>query len=216
MHPWRSAVDAAGRGRRCNTHTAEEGMQRNLDAGSELRDHFLAIKRDDLRSTIGVLVRQKTASSAESIAGPGSIDIDFLNLNFENVPGFGFGNFERTGEDVAAWTLVFHLAINGCVVGRNVRGRDTLFDEALIRAAGGKRLDTDRVAGMNREHRLGFGGIVSPDNGGRRGQQRGWRGRPGADGCEQECCFYSNEISHRVLPDRPVRSELKSKLENAQ
>src|SRR5215472_11256543 len=157
MHPWRSAVDAAGRGRRCNTHTAEEGMQGNLDAGSELRDHSLAIKRDDLRSAIGILVRQKAASNAKSIAGPGSIDIDFLNLNFENVPRLGFGNFERTGEDMTAWTLVLHLPINGCVIGRNVRGRDTLFDEALIGAAGGKRLDPNRVAGMNREHRLGFG-----------------------------------------------------------
>src|SRR5215470_9355792 len=116
MHPWRSAIDPAGRGRRCNTHTAEERMQRNLDAGSELRDHSFAIKRDDLRSAVGILIRQKAASNAESVAGPGGIDIDFLNLNFENVPGLGFGNFERTGEDVAAWALVLYVAINGRVV----------------------------------------------------------------------------------------------------
>src|SRR5215469_11261694 len=116
MHPWRSAVDAAGRGRRCETHTAEEGMQRNLDVASELRDHSLAIKRDDLRSAVGILVGKKAASNAESVAGPGGINVDFLNLNFENVPGVGFRNFERTSKDVAAWAFVLHLAINGSVV----------------------------------------------------------------------------------------------------
>src|ERR1700723_3306891 len=70
MHPWRTAVDAAGRFRRRDAHAPEERMQRNLDSRSKLPDHLLPIQRNDLGSPVRIIVGQKTTPGSESVTGP--------------------------------------------------------------------------------------------------------------------------------------------------
>ena len=78
-----------------DAHGAEEGVQRDLNAGGEVGEHLCAIERDDFGAGVGEVVGQEAAAGAKGVAGPGDVDGDFLDAHFEHVAGFGFG--ERDG-----------------------------------------------------------------------------------------------------------------------
>jgi hypothetical protein len=105
VHPGRGGVPLAGGLGRRDAHGAEEGVQRDVDAGGEVADHLLAVERDDL-ARVGEVVGQEAAAGAEAVAGPGDVDVDLLDADFEDVAGFGFGDGDRAGEDVAAGAAV--------------------------------------------------------------------------------------------------------------
>ena len=102
VHPgWGGVVLAGGLGRG-DAHAAEEGMERDVDAGGEVADHLFAVEGDDAGVAVGEVVGEEAAAGAEAVAGPGDVDVDFLNADFEDVAGFGFGDGDGAGEDVAA------------------------------------------------------------------------------------------------------------------
>jgi len=102
VHPgWGGVVLAGGLGRG-DAHAAEEGVERDVDAGGEVADHLFAVERDDAGAAVGEVVGEESAAGAEAIAGPGDVDVDFLDAYFEDVAGLGFGDGDGAGEDVAA------------------------------------------------------------------------------------------------------------------
>ena len=102
VHPgWGGVVLAGGLGR-CDADAAEEGMKRDVDAGGEVADHLFAVEGDEAGVAVGEVVGEEAAAGAEGVAGPGDVDVDFLNADFEDVAGFGFGDGDGAGEDVAA------------------------------------------------------------------------------------------------------------------
>ena len=102
VHPgWGGVVLAGGFGRG-DAHAAEEGMKGDVDAGGEVADHLFAVEGDDAGVAVGEVVGEEAAAGAEAVAGPGDVDVDFLNADFEDVAGFGFGDGDGAGEDVAA------------------------------------------------------------------------------------------------------------------
>ena len=161
---------------------------------------FVTVQRNDLGAAVRIIIGQEPTAGAKAVAGPGHIDVNLQDLNFEHVPGFGLGNVDRPGENMAAGALVLYLAINGRVIGRNVGSRNPLFHHPVVRAAGRKRLDAYRISGVNRKHGFGLGRVVAPDNGGRRSRQRSSRCLSGGNGCEREGCRRSEKILHRWLP----------------
>ena len=105
VHPgWGGVVLAGGFGW-CDAHAAEEGMEGNVDAGSEVADHLFAVERDEAGVAVGEVVGQEAAAGAEGVAGPGDVDVDFLNAEFEDVAGFGSVDGDGASEDVAAGAL---------------------------------------------------------------------------------------------------------------
>ena len=148
-------------------------MKGDVDAGGEVADHLFAVEGDEAGVAVGEVVRQEAAAGAEGVAGPGDVDVDFLDADFEDVAGFGFGDGDGAGEDVAAGAF-FAGGDFGVDVG-DVR-RDVGFGyaeglEALGWAAGGEGLDGDGVAGFDREDGFGSGGVVAPGYGGGGGEE---------------------------------------------
>ncbi len=173
VHPgWGGVVFAGGFGRG-DTHAAEEGVEGDVDAGGEVADHLFAVEWDDAGAAVGEVVGEEAATGAEAVAGPGDVDVDFLNSDFKDVAGFGFGDGDGTGEDVAAGTSFGggDLGVDVVNVGGNVGGGDAKGFEPLRRAAGGEGLDGDGVAGVDGEGGSGFGGVEAPGDGGGSGQE---------------------------------------------
>jgi hypothetical protein len=174
VHPgWGGVVLAGGLGRG-DAHAAEERVQRDVDARGEVADHFVAVEGDDAGVAVGEVVGEEAAAGAEAVAGPGDVDVDLLDADFEDVAGFGFGDGYGAGEDVTAGTFFCggDLGVDVADVLGNVGGFDAQGFEALGRAAGGEGLDGDGVAGVDGEDWLGFGRVVTP----------GYRGRGGEEG----------------------------------
>ena len=71
LHCWWPAADTSLTGR--NAHAAEEWMQRDDDAGTEVGDHLFAVERNDLRFGIRKFTLKKAGSSTEVISGEGSV-----------------------------------------------------------------------------------------------------------------------------------------------
>ena len=61
---------------------------------------------------------------AETVAGERHVDIDLQDLHFKHIAGLGFGDGDRTGENMAARALILDLVVNIGIVRRNVSGRD--------------------------------------------------------------------------------------------
>ena len=143
-------------------------MKRDVDAGGEVADHLVAVEGYEARVAVGEVVGQEAAASAEGVAGPGDVDVDFLDADFEDVAGFGFGDGDRAGEDVAAGALFAgrDFGVDVGDVGGNVGFGYAEGLEALGRAAGGEGLDGDSVAGFDGEDGFGVGGVVAPGYGG--------------------------------------------------
>lgn len=173
VHPgWGGVVLAGGLGR-CDADAAEEGVERNVDAGGEVADHLFAIKGDEAGVAVGEVVGEEAAAGAEGVAGPGDVDVDFLDADFEDVAGFGFGYGDGAGEDMAAGTFVGggDFGVDVGDVGRDVGFGDAEGLEALGWAAGGEGLDRDSVAGLDGEDWFGACGVVAPGYSGGRGQE---------------------------------------------
>jgi hypothetical protein len=173
VHPgWGRVVFAGGLGWG-DAHAAEEGVKGDVDAGGEVADHLFAVERDNAGAAIGEVVGEKAAAGAEAVAGPRDVDVDFLNADFEDVAGFGFGDGDGAREDVAAGTSLGggDFGVDVVDVGGNVGGSDAEGFEALGRAAGGEGLDGDGVAGVDSEGGRGFGGVETPGDGGGSGQE---------------------------------------------
>ncbi len=149
-----------GRG---DAHAAEEGMQRDGDAGGEGGGHFLEVEWDGFGEAVGEVFGEEAVFSG-SVAGPGDVYVDFLDADFEDVAGFGFGDGDGPGEDVAAGAPVGggDLVVDVGDVGWDVGGGDASGFEAVGRAAGGEGLDDDGVAGVDVEDGFGLGPVVSP------------------------------------------------------
>ena len=200
VHPRRRAVDASRGWGRGNTHAAEEGVQRNLDARCELGHHPLAVEGDNFRSAVRIVVGQKSASGCKAIAGEGCVEVDLEDLHFEHVAGLSFGDVDGAGKDMAARSLVLHLAVDVGVVGRDVGGGDAFLFQSLRGAAGGERLDMDGISRVNGEDGFGLGRIVAPDHGRRSGGQVDGRGLRGNDAGQQQGHCGSKNMLHRWLP----------------
>ena len=138
-------------------------MERDVDAGSEVADHLFAIEGDESGAAVGEVVGEKAAADAEGVAGPGNVDIDFLNTNFEDVAGLGFLDGDGAGEDVAAGTFFGggDLGVDVVDVRGDVGGGDAEGFEARAGAAGGEGLDGDGVAGLDGENGLRSCGVIA-------------------------------------------------------
>jgi hypothetical protein len=151
-----------------DAHASEEGVEGNVDAGSEVADHFGSVERNDAGFAVGEVVGQEAAAGAEGVAGPGDVDVDFLYADLEDVAGFGFFDGDGAGEDMAAGAL-FRGGIVFVDVG-DVRGDVGCGDaerlEPLWRAAGGEGLDCDGVTGFDGQDGFGLCGIEAPGDGG--------------------------------------------------
>jgi hypothetical protein len=172
VHPgWGGVVFATLGGG--DAHAAEEGVEGDVDAGSEVADHLGAVERDDAGFAVGEVVGQEAAAGTEGVAGPGDVDVDFLDTDFEDVAGFGFLNGDGAGEDVAAGSLFRGgiVFVDVGDVGGNVGVGDAQGFEVLGRAAGGESLDFDGVAGFDGEDGLGLGGVKTPGDGGGGGEE---------------------------------------------
>ena len=102
------------------------------------------------------------------------------DADFEDVAGFGAGDGDGAGEDVAAGAAL-GLRDAGVERGEPVGdfgGLDAFGLEAVGWAAGGGRLHDDRVAGVDGERGLGVRGVVAPGDRGGRGE-KGLRGLGG-------------------------------------
>ena len=133
----RRRVQFAGRTRRRNAHAAEEGMQRNGDAGGKGAGHVREVKRDDLLVALGKVLGKK-AVLACAVAGPGNVDVHFLDAYFQHVAGFGFLNGDGAGEDVASGAAVRErdLVVDVANVVGDLGARDAAGFEAIRGAAG--------------------------------------------------------------------------------
>src|SRR5947209_17796953 len=93
VNPGRRAVDFSGSRRRGDSHAAEERMQREVDAGAEMADHFFFIERDDFRLAFREEVDQKSGGAVEGVR---RAELDVLDSNFERVAGFRSFNEDRS------------------------------------------------------------------------------------------------------------------------
>ena len=71
-------------------------MKRNLDRRRKLTQHALQVQRYQFCSGVGKIVRQEAAACAETIACVRYVDINFLNLDFQNITGLSFLNGYRS------------------------------------------------------------------------------------------------------------------------
>ena len=106
VHPGRRGVPLAGGLGRRNAHGAEEGVERDGDAGGEVGGHLLAVEGNDFGAAVGEVVGEEAAAGAEAVAGEVGGDVDFEDADFEDVAGFCIGHCNRAGEDVAAGAAV--------------------------------------------------------------------------------------------------------------
>jgi hypothetical protein len=173
VHPGRSGVVLACGLRGRDAHAAEEGMKRDVDAGGEVADHLFAVQRNEAGVAVGEVVGEEAAAGAEGVAGPGDVDVDFLDADFEDVAGLGFSDGNGTGEDVAAGALFAggDFGVDVGDVGGDVGFGDAESFEALGWAAGGEGLDGDGVAGFDGEDGFGSGGVVTPGYSGGGGEE---------------------------------------------
>ena len=172
VHPgWGGVVLAGGGGG--EAHAAEEGVEWYGDAGGEVGGHVLAVEGDEFGAGVGEVVGEEAAAGTEGVAGPGDVEVDLLDAEFEDVAGFGVGDGDGAGEDVAAGAFV------GCgVVGVDVAdgvgdvgGGDADGGESLGWATGGEGLDGDGVAGVDGEDGFGGAGVEAPGDGGGGGEE---------------------------------------------
>ena len=172
MGSGRGGVEFACGFGRGDAHAAEEGMQRDVDAGGEGGGHLFEVEGDGFGEAVGEVFGEE-AVFAGSVAGPGDVDMDFLDADFEDIAGFGFGDGDGAGEDVAAGASVGDgdFVVDGADVVGDVGGGDAAGFEAGGWAAGGEGLDDDGVAGLDVEDGFGLGPVVSPGYGGGCGEE---------------------------------------------
>ena len=168
----RGGVELAHLRRRRDAHAAEEGVQRDGDAGREGGGHFLKVEGDDLGVAVGK-VGSEEAVLAGSVAGPGNVDVDFLDADFEDVTGLGFCDGDGAGENVAAGAALGlgDLVVDVGDVGRDVGVGDAAGFQAGGRAAGGEGLHDDGVARVNAEDGFGLRPVIAPGDSGGSGEQ---------------------------------------------
>jgi hypothetical protein len=167
VHPGRGGVGAAAGGDG-DAHGPEEGVQWDVDAGGEVADHLLAVKRDELLARVGEVVGEEAAADAEAVAGPRDVYVDLLDADFEDVAGGCAFNRDGAGEEVAAGAAVGGVGLvveDGLDPGGDVGGGDAAGDEILGVAAGGEGLDGDGVAGVDGEGGFEGAAVGSPDDG---------------------------------------------------
>ena len=162
----RSGVEFAGGFGWRDAHAAEEWMQGNGDAGGEGGGHLFEVEGDGLGEAVGEVFGEETVF-AGSVASPGDVDVDFLNADFKDVAGFGLGDGDGAGEDVAAGASVGggDFVVDGADVVGDIGGGDAGGLEAGGWAAGGEGLDGDGVAGVDVEDWFGLGPVISPGYG---------------------------------------------------
>jgi len=140
-----SAADLSGGSG--DSHAAEERMQRNVDARSEVTDHLLAIQRNDAVAAIGEFHREKAAMQTEAVAREVRIDIHLEDLHFEDITRLCFGNLYRPGKDMAARSFLGGriVLIDLIVICRNIFSLHAAGNQPVSRPAGGKGLHHHRV-----------------------------------------------------------------------
>src|SRR5580700_8739500 len=106
MNSWRGTVDAPISLRRSYTHTAEKWPQRNLDSGSKLCHHALAVEWNDFDLAIRKIFGQESASRREGVICVWNGQIDLLDAHFECVSRFGLLDVHRPVQDVPARSSV--------------------------------------------------------------------------------------------------------------
>ena len=167
---------------------AKERVQRNGDAGGESGGHAVQVERDDLLVALGKVLGEE-AVLAGAVAGPGYVDVHFLDAHFEDVAGLGLLDGDGAGEDVASGAAVGErdLVIDIADVVGDLGVGDAAGFEAIRRAAGGERLHNDSVSGVDGEDRLGLRPVVAPGDGGR-GREQGSGLLRGGSGEKQRRC----------------------------
>src|ERR1700679_3262669 len=146
-------------------------MKWDVNPRGEVADHFCAVERDDSGFAVREVVGQETAAGTEGVAGPGDVDVDLLDANFEDIAGFGFFDGDRAGENVATGAFFSGriIFVDVAHVSGNVGFGYAEGLEALGCSACGEGLDLDGVARFDGEGRLCLRGVKAPgDCGGRR------------------------------------------------
>src|SRR5258708_963207 len=173
MYPGRRAVDLSIGFRRRNAHAAKKRMQRNLNPRAKLRDHALAVERNDLDARVGKVVRQEGGAKAKPVVSVRNGQIDLLNANLQRIPRLRVFNVYRAIQYVASRTslvagkLVKYVAQTLLhLVGSN----PGLLQSS--RTVGQQRLKHHSVPRADVQHRLGCSIIVAPRHGGRSSFQR--------------------------------------------
>src|SRR5579871_945146 len=210
VEPGRSAADASGGFGRSNTHAAEEGADGNLDVLGKMRDHLLAIERNDLHTRVGKLVGQKAGTGAKTVIGERNSQFDGLDANFERDTDLRVFDVNRTGEDVSAGSFVLYLFEDGAHGGLDLIGWKPGGFETLG-AAGDHGFDFDGISGTDAQSGRRVGRIIAPDDGFGCGLEAvgsaGLRGGGDSQGSEQEHA-HSRHSTWRGTPvDRPADRE---------
>ena len=142
---------------------------------------------------VGEIIREEAAPSAETVAGEVGVELYFEDTDFKDIAGFGFGNCDRAGENVATGAAIDlrNLLVEIAEPRRDGGSGNALVDQALRWAAGGRGLHDDRIARVHGERRLCVRGVKAPGDsagGGEQGVRLGIlsRGRDGQNGCGGE------------------------------
>src|SRR5271163_370494 len=162
-----TAVEAARAFRRRVAHAAKKGMQRNLNARSEFRDHALRIQRNNFYFRVRIVVGQIATAGAEGVVGVRNREFDRENFYFQHVADFRAFDEDGSSEDVPARPFVVHLVSNVAQRLLDLLGRQTRIFQPL-RAVRDQRLNLHRVAGLDAQHRRGLRVVVAPRDGLRR------------------------------------------------
>src|ERR1700722_14208793 len=167
-NPRRSTVEAVSAFGRSVAHAAEKWVQRNVDTGSEMRDHALGIEGNDFDFRVRIIVRKITAAGTERIVGIGNRQLYRQDLCFEHIANLSALNENWTSENVSAGAFVFDLVGNVAKRLLYLISGQTGFFEAL-RTIRYQCLNFHGVARLDAQDGRSFGVVVAPRHSFRRG-----------------------------------------------
>jgi hypothetical protein len=164
MDAGRRAVDASRGWGRSNAHAAEERTQRDGNTGREERHHAVAVQLDDAAVALFEIFLQESGSGAEAVVRPRHGHCDFIDVEFEDVAGFGVLDEDGACENVPAGAAIERGFGDGAKrFGDLIGGEVEAFESGD--ACGAYGFDGNGIAGFDGEDRLGFGPVVADDYG---------------------------------------------------
>jgi hypothetical protein len=141
--------DAAPGRRWRHAHHAEKGFERQIEAPGQPADHPFRIERDVQIPRLVEIVGQGARQRTDQIVAPVLPQLDVENVELQYVAGFGAGNRDRAGQDMARHHP-FTLRMDIGEFGRDVK-LGTIGQHVRSAADG---IDGDLVAAGDRQHRL--------------------------------------------------------------
>ncbi len=120
--PGGRAVHLARLRRGGDAHAAEEGVERDVDAGGEAAQHAFPVEGNDAAVAGFEVFGEEAGAGTEAVVGPGDGHGDLLDVEFENVAGFRAFDEDGAGEDVAAGAARERFVGDGFGDGRRESG----------------------------------------------------------------------------------------------